>query len=218
MKRSQQGFTLIELLVVIAIIAILAAILFPIFSAARDAARKTTCLNHLSQIGRGLKAYTTDWGGYSVPAGSWAARNATNAWATRIMRYIGDEPNVYICPDTKDNNQMSYSMNWKTTAPWESGSYATDLLSGNLSMAANPAKLIWVFEIWPNRGVLNGDWDPTNETQDDNQVVMNGSACVFWMQFPGPHAKGLNILFSDCHVVFAKGFNKQSMSFNPAKS
>ena len=57
----RKGFTLIELLVVIAIIAILAAILFPVFAKAREAARKTSCLNNLKQIGIGIMAYTQDY-------------------------------------------------------------------------------------------------------------------------------------------------------------
>src|SRR5436853_4828483 len=67
-KRS--GFTLIELLVVIAIIAILAAILFPVFAQAREQARKTTCLNHAKQIGIGLAMYRQDWDG-GGPSGGW---------------------------------------------------------------------------------------------------------------------------------------------------
>src|SRR5438094_779490 len=55
------GFTLIELLVVIAIIAILAAILFPVFAKAREKARQTTCLSNTKQIGMALMQYEQDW-------------------------------------------------------------------------------------------------------------------------------------------------------------
>ena len=57
MRKGTKGFTLIELLVVIAIIAILAAILFPVFAKAREAARQTSCLSNIKQIGLGLQMY-----------------------------------------------------------------------------------------------------------------------------------------------------------------
>lgn len=61
MKSKKSGFTLIELLVVIAIIAILAAILFPVFSRAREQARSAACLSHAKQIGLALAMYAQDW-------------------------------------------------------------------------------------------------------------------------------------------------------------
>ena len=59
--NRRSGFTLIELLVVIAIIAILAAILFPVFAQAREKARQTTCLSNCKQIGMALMQYEQDW-------------------------------------------------------------------------------------------------------------------------------------------------------------
>lgn len=61
LHRGKRGFTLIELLVVIAIIAILAAILFPVFAKAREAARKTSCINNLKQIGTAALMYSQDY-------------------------------------------------------------------------------------------------------------------------------------------------------------
>ena len=60
-KKEKRGFTLIELLVVIAIIAILAAILFPVFSRAREQARKAACLSNAKQIGMALAMYAHLW-------------------------------------------------------------------------------------------------------------------------------------------------------------
>src|SRR5438445_642814 len=63
MQKSikRRGFTLIELLVVIAIIAILAAILFPVFAQARDQARRTSCMNNIKQLGPGTMLYAQDY-------------------------------------------------------------------------------------------------------------------------------------------------------------
>jgi prepilin-type N-terminal cleavage/methylation domain-containing protein len=57
----KKAFTLIELLVVIAIIAILAAILFPVFAQARESARKTVCLSNVKEMGLGMMMYTQDY-------------------------------------------------------------------------------------------------------------------------------------------------------------
>jgi prepilin-type N-terminal cleavage/methylation domain-containing protein/prepilin-type processing-associated H-X9-DG protein len=99
--RRSAGFTLIELLVVIAIIAILAAILFPVFAQARDKARQTACLNNEKQITLGILQYIQDYD-EAFPV-SVVNRSATPAagtiigWADAIQPYVKSIA-VYQCP------------------------------------------------------------------------------------------------------------------------
>jgi prepilin-type N-terminal cleavage/methylation domain-containing protein/prepilin-type processing-associated H-X9-DG protein len=105
----RRGFTLIELLVVIAIIAILAAILFPVFAQARAAARKTSCTSNLRQIGVAFTMYAQD----SDERFPWSASNLgspTTTWYDLVEPYIkvgakgfgyngGVKRPFYVCPD-----------------------------------------------------------------------------------------------------------------------
>ncbi len=98
--RRRAGFTLIELLVVIAIIAILAAILFPVFARAREAARRSACLSNMKQIGIGLAMYLQDYDQTFPPGGpkSWEARkNDRNFLASQLQPYLKNEQ-IFRCP------------------------------------------------------------------------------------------------------------------------
>ena len=65
--KRNAGFTLIELLIVIAILAILAAILFPVYARAKESSRRAACLGHIMQLGKGLRMYCEDWRGLAYP-------------------------------------------------------------------------------------------------------------------------------------------------------
>jgi prepilin-type N-terminal cleavage/methylation domain-containing protein/prepilin-type processing-associated H-X9-DG protein len=108
--RFRPAFTLIELLVVIAIIAILAAILFPVFAQAREKARQSACLNNQKQIGLGLMHYAQDYDdtlptryGGSCPNPPTATSDCTGTpprqrtWKDMLMPYI-KSVDVYRCP------------------------------------------------------------------------------------------------------------------------
>ncbi len=110
-----RAFTLIELLVVIAIIAILAAILFPVFAQAREKARQTACMNNLKQIGTATMMYTQDYD-ECYPNHNWPAGVGTHTlpdgrtfnghvgWALVLYPYIKNQQ-VYTCPSDDNPNQ-----------------------------------------------------------------------------------------------------------------
>jgi prepilin-type N-terminal cleavage/methylation domain-containing protein/prepilin-type processing-associated H-X9-DG protein len=109
-RRLRSGFTLIELLVVIAIIAILAAILFPVFAQARDKARQAGCLSNTKQIGTAIQMYAQDYDEtlpqyWDDPAGEPNNKGAKNDnplgyWHNQIQSYVKNYQ-VFICPSAK---------------------------------------------------------------------------------------------------------------------
>jgi prepilin-type N-terminal cleavage/methylation domain-containing protein/prepilin-type processing-associated H-X9-DG protein len=100
MLSKNKGFTLIELLVVIAIIAILAAILFPVFAKAREKARQTACLSNMKQLGLGLMQYVSDYDGvyplsYYYPNGTSGATGYCH-WSAMIAPYTKSNQ-LFVC-------------------------------------------------------------------------------------------------------------------------
>ena len=109
--RRERGFTLIELLVVIAIIAILAAILFPVFARAREKARSASCQSNLKQIITAILMYANDcddtlpsrWTGWYCAD---AVKNVTTyQWQANIMPYVKNVQ-VFLCPSDPTNSSV----------------------------------------------------------------------------------------------------------------
>lgn len=95
-RRKTAGFTLIELLVVIAIIAILAAILFPVFAQAREKARQISCLSNMRQMGTAFQMYWQDYDYASIRDTDWTYR-PQYCWNGWLQPYIKNE-DIFRCP------------------------------------------------------------------------------------------------------------------------
>lgn len=132
---TKRGFTLIELLVVIAIIAVLAAILFPVFRSAVQSSQTSSCLNNMMQLGRGFRMYMDNWGGrFPGSAAMWSFDNnkAAGEWVYYIFPRMDvtkgsiwpyvKNTKVYICPsdisERKRHFGLSYSMNQYLDGNW----------------------------------------------------------------------------------------------------
>lgn len=141
----RKAFTLIELLVVIAIIAILAAILFPVFAQAKMAAKKTVDLSNGKQIGLAFLMYANDWDDF-FPLTSFPVRE--NSWTDQVQPYIksrdvlrspADQSTNWNDPDPLHRRMSSYFLNaYMNGAYGGGGTYAT---TGSIT---NPSNTIYV--------------------------------------------------------------------------
>ncbi len=112
LRSRRQAFTLIELLVVIAIIAILAAILFPVFAQAKVAAKKTQALAQMKQLGLAVEMYSNDSDDVYVPCTNYdaATDSPSRIWTVPLFPYVKSK-NIFILPDA---NQSKYAEGWST--------------------------------------------------------------------------------------------------------
>jgi prepilin-type N-terminal cleavage/methylation domain-containing protein/prepilin-type processing-associated H-X9-DG protein len=150
---TRRGFTLIELLVVIAIIAILAAILFPVFARAREKARQTSCLSNLKQLGLGLLMYSQDYDEQLAPTYMWLQPPANwplISWRPMVYPYIKNAQ-IFVCPsDSGEGNDpsgfqvgpTSYASNQEVMP---AGRGPVDCGTAKITM---PAQTIMVFDAW----------------------------------------------------------------------
>ncbi|MBP8954360.1 MAG: DUF1559 domain-containing protein [Armatimonadetes bacterium] len=186
-RRQCRGFTLIELLVVIAIIAILAAILFPVFARAREKARQSSCLSNLKQITLAVLMYADDWD-ETLP---YYQRPWGYAWYDDIMPYMKNRQ-ILVCPSKPD---------WNPSAPTHKTGYGlneTVFPSGSGSP-------------WPVPSIPLSAIQSPSETiagADKNQ----GNVYIVGVSFAGStawpynvdtrHNDGANFAFMDGHAKF----------------
>jgi prepilin-type N-terminal cleavage/methylation domain-containing protein/prepilin-type processing-associated H-X9-DG protein len=160
LSRSKQGFTLIELLVVIAIIAILAAILFPVFARARENARRASCQSNLKQIGLGIMQYSQDYDEkYPMHTGNNLNTSTGYMWYGAVQPYL-KSAQIFQCPsetnppDTSTLNHDQYS------------DYFYNSMLANHSQAALEETA---------RSIMMGDSGPSSSTNDPtHSSIMDG--------------------------------------------
>jgi prepilin-type N-terminal cleavage/methylation domain len=166
-RHGAGAFTLIELLVVIAIIAILAAILFPVFAQAREKARQASCLSNFKQTALGILQYTQDWD-EAFPAGTlphggqwrdgyigWQMPCTDGqfdclAWGNSIQPYV-KSTEIYRCPSTiYDWNPYGYAEN---TKPGSSYTYNGLLQYSSQAAVTEPASVVLLWS-----GQMSNTW------------------------------------------------------------
>jgi prepilin-type N-terminal cleavage/methylation domain-containing protein/prepilin-type processing-associated H-X9-DG protein len=192
--NRRKGFTLIELLVVIAIIAILAAILFPVFAQARESARKTSCLNNCKQFGTAISMYTQDWDGWYPLA--WFDFGE-NGFDVALFPYIKNKQ-VYECPSNKvtPSNWKGYYMGPLPRSYALNGDLTARVVSGRRagvseSMVEFPASTIMLTEIRDTRKPGSG---PEHE-------IFNAKKNDVCDRIPfNIHQGGSNYVFADSHA------------------
>jgi len=171
----KRGFTLIELLVVIAIIAILAAILFPVFAQAREAARKTQCLSNQKQIGIGIGMYTSDHDDI-YPSTDFGA------YLVLIQPYVKNL-DVWRCPSISGNYTVQNNAITGAATVWgvvKTGVVANnDVMGGAWSTAVKSAAVVQE----PSTTVLMAD----------NDAIVNSTAQIALTSYAsasGNHVRG----------------------------
>ncbi len=222
--KKGSGFTLIELLVVIAIIAILAAILFPVFGRARENARRSSCQSNLKQIGLGMMQYTQDHD-ERFPFARPIDRANTVNWGKAIFPYV-KSTQLFACPSNTDNRFRMGNQDMSATAPDPiiPASYAM-----NFEIGDGP----WTF----NRGMLQSSIDESSrkilvaerrrfEGPNPPAEPSSGEPGLMWSDWEGDtnvwvengwagHLGTSNYLYADGHVkalrplaTIANGFSQ----------
>jgi prepilin-type N-terminal cleavage/methylation domain-containing protein/prepilin-type processing-associated H-X9-DG protein len=213
--KLRAAFTLIELLVVIAIIAILAAMLLPALSSAKQKAWTIRCNSNLHQIGLGMRMFADDHGEYYPESGGEIAWNpntpdaTTNGWMQQIFSYAGNT-NVFHCPA---NQQLPVTQ--QSAFNYFNGVRAAYVASDPVNPHFDPVKSTRI--AFASAYVLSGDTlDFTKEDCDKDDYTQNcvgGPANGLPWEDWQAHARGQNLLFADGHSQWYRGYNTNEMTF-----
>jgi prepilin-type N-terminal cleavage/methylation domain-containing protein/prepilin-type processing-associated H-X9-DG protein len=213
-RKNRAGFTLIELLVVIAIIAILAAILFPVFAKAREKARQISCLSNMKQLGLGFMQYIQDndetWPG--VASGD----DVRGGWASQIYPYV-KSTNVYKCPDESGivagvPNTVAYVMNYEIY--FDDGLAFRDNANGlNLAAMVTPASTLVLYEGQNGAAYTLDNKDPS--VMANHAGWANGNSGEISDRHDNTSTRMSNFTFADGHAKYIK---RAAVSFFPGVS
>ena len=207
--KKHRGFTLIELLVVIAIIAILAAILFPVFAKAREKARQTSCLGNAKQIGTASQMYMQDYDEYCPNAPYYVGGvgpgfgNLGPSYAMVVEPYIKNAQ-IWRCPSNASRGPVTTTGGWTGALKNVSYLYNTYALVPNFvgpalheAQIKSPAQLAMSFGGW------EGAWVFDHPSDGAGQPItrIEGSPSSFaTSQIQQGHSGGGNFVFCDGHA------------------
>jgi prepilin-type N-terminal cleavage/methylation domain-containing protein/prepilin-type processing-associated H-X9-DG protein len=209
-NTSSAGFTLIELLVVIAIIGLLAAILFPVFSRARETARGIQCTSNLRQIGMGFAQYAEDYGGrYPIAGGeiAWDDPSGKKPWSQQLDPYLKSKQ-IFHCPS---DGQSDFSYFIGVRAAYIDAGAAAPV---NERRIEYPTAFVLSGDTFSSSGGSSDTFKSFDADKDDySQNCVggdaNGTPAMQWQR----HNEGQNILFADGHVKRFTAYNPGLMTF-----
>jgi prepilin-type N-terminal cleavage/methylation domain-containing protein/prepilin-type processing-associated H-X9-DG protein len=201
----RRGFTLIELLVVIAIIAILAAILFPVFAKARERAQVTACMNNMKQIGTATQMYLGDYEG-AYPMNRLEPEPAHDNWRTELTPYV-KSLDVWKCPSNALAKQVPtvadesgrYPISYSYNGSFFHENSRTTHRATTTTDVKDPAGTLLVVESrgqWPDLGPW-GIWDGSSAYRSYNPVTKQHNGKIGAFQ---THDKRMNAVFADTHA------------------